>query len=149
MTAYALLSKYRFWILIVCSLLLWYKTPAFGDSIGTKIGDLLQYMTVGQLSFPLVSSVSALLYARCILHSASLLRLSVHLSVRRSLVKCVLGVARSLCGSWASCWCVELWGNLTSGGYELVHVSCNLLTLYFQKSLSTTLKASVGFRLSC
>ena len=32
----------------------------FVSPIGTKIGDLVQYMTVGQLSFPLVSSVSAL-----------------------------------------------------------------------------------------
>jgi len=75
------LSKYRFWILIVCWLLPLYKTPSFSSPIGTKIGDLLQYMTIGQLSFPLVSSVSALFYAERILHSASLLRLSVRASV--------------------------------------------------------------------
>jgi len=40
-----------------------YKTPAFVGPIGTKIGDLVQYMTVRQLSFPMVSSVSALFYA--------------------------------------------------------------------------------------
>ena len=57
------------------------KTPAFGGPIGTKIGDLVQYMTVGQLSFPLVSSVAALFYERRILHSASLLRLSVRPSI--------------------------------------------------------------------
>ena len=70
------------------------KTPAFGD--------LLQYVIIGHLYFPLVSCVSALFYARRILHSASLLRLSDHpfcSSVCLSLVKCVLGVARSLCGS--------------------------------------------------
>jgi len=55
--------------------------PAFGGRIGTKIGEVLQYVTVGQLSFPLVSSVSALFYARRILYSASLLRLSVRPSV--------------------------------------------------------------------
>jgi len=57
------------------------KTHVFGGQMVTKIGDLIQYMTVGQLSFPLVSSVSALFYMRCKLHSASLLRLSVHPSV--------------------------------------------------------------------
>jgi len=95
------LSKYRSWILIVCWLLPLYKTPAFDSPIGTKIGDLLQYMTVGQLSFPLVS-ISALFDAQHTLHSASLLRLSVRPSVCQSLIKCVLGVARSFCGSWAS-----------------------------------------------
>ena len=58
-----------------------YKIPAFVGPIGTKIGDLVQYMTIGQLSFPMVSSVSALFYAGRILHSASLLRLFVHPSV--------------------------------------------------------------------
>jgi len=37
------LSKYRFWILIVCWLLPLCKTTAFGGPIGTKISDLLHY----------------------------------------------------------------------------------------------------------
>jgi len=43
----------------------------------------LQYIIIGHLHFPLVSWVSALFYARRILHSASLLRLSVRPSVSR------------------------------------------------------------------
>jgi len=34
------------------------------------------------------------------------------LSVHRSLVKCVLGVARSLCGIWASCYIMKLCSRL-------------------------------------
>ena len=60
----------------------------FVQYVTAAFGDLLQYMIVGHLYFPLVSWVSALFYARRILHSASLLRLSVRPSVCLSIAKC-------------------------------------------------------------
>jgi len=45
--------------------------------------------------------------AYCITRLATAFCASFRLSVRRSLVKCVLGVARSLCGSWASCFTLQ------------------------------------------
>jgi len=41
--------------------------------------------------------------AYCIVHPCYVFLSVLRLSVSRSLVKCVLGVAPSLCGSWASC----------------------------------------------